>query len=406
MMNYFFKAISALFVVFATAGIIACGGSDGDDPITPDPPTPDPAWITVNGTTTGEHVFPGVFENGKSGLDYKIVFKISSNAVWTLSGKEDWLNVSPTSGNGNNIDLTVYPTSENNTDIDRKALLTLSCSDGASVSVEITQRAGKSVCYVRPSDEVALYDRICFEFYATPNVNNFQYLLLSENEYSRLTDKELTEKVMKEEECKYADDYLSYFGYDSFGNRIKENTTYYFVSLSSDKEGKYGVLEKVKVKTPAYKDANSDAWVGFENIYYGTSGFYFDTVKKGLCDTYHIIYGAYTETANPALFAFEINYYVKHSKKHWLADLYGWTITTSYPNADTFTCVPQAASYCDFYFAYGWGLFRDGSLSSDINGFQIDKTASSSSPQMRSMSNTEKQVNYTIKRSEVMSKVQ
>ena len=286
-----------------TVGFTACGGGDGDgDDQTHQTPQTPQVYLTVNGTSNAEHTFPGVFEGVKTGLDYKQIFKISSNAVWNLSGNVDWLNISPTSGSGDNIDLTVYPTSENNTDHDRRALLTLSNSE-VSVSIEITQRAGKSVCYVRPQNEVALHNCIAFEYYATPNVNSFQYLLLSENEYKRMTDKELQEELYKQEPMKIVDDYISFHGKDSHSNTIVGNSTYYFVSLASDREGKEGAMEKMTIQTPVYiADVNNDAWVSFPYIGIGTSGFQFTTKKRGACYTYHIIYGLDNEYVNPALF--------------------------------------------------------------------------------------------------------
>lgn len=393
-------------------GFTACGGSDdgiaavADDQTPPTPPTPQ-VYLTVNGTSSAEHVFPGVFEGGKAGLDYKQVFKINSNVVWNLSGSVDWLNISPTSASGDNINLDVYPTSENNTDNDRKAVLTLKASD-VSISIVITQRAGKSVCYVRPQNEVALHNCIGFEYYATPNVNTFQYLLLSESEYKRMTAKELQEELYKQEPMKVVDDYISFLVKDSHNNTIVGNSTYYFVSLASDREGKEGALETMPIKTPVYiADVNNDAWVSFPNISIGTSGFQFTTKKRGVCDSYHIIYGLDNEYSNPALFAFEINYYLKQNKKHWYAEMLDWKIIKNYPNDDTFTYT-SSSSYMSVFnicIAYGWGIFKDGTLSSDLIGFQEDSSSNSSSSRIRSVKNSEGPKNVLIKRSEVEKKL-
>lgn len=329
------------------------------------------ASITVNGSSSAEHTFPGLFDNGKSGIDYKQVFKIKSNVQWTLSGKEDWLNVSPTSGNGD-VDLTIYPASANNADKERKATLTLSGS-GVNVTIIITQDQGKPLCYVLPANEVALYDRICWEYTATSNVNKFQWILLSEREFNRMTDNELIEEISEEDELKYVDDYLSFVAYDSHGNRIAQNSSYYLVTIAYNSDGKAGELKKTKIKTPTFLNVDNDAWVNFDNVACRMSqGFWFDAIKEGYCNTYHLIYGIETRTYNSVVYAFEINYYLKNKKKHWLAENWNMEIVTDYPNNHTFTYSTTMLSSIPICFAYGWGVFKDGSLSSDLMGFQWD----------------------------------
>ncbi len=390
--NYFLQIFAVIWVAMLSIGFSSCGGGDDDEE---DEPI-DALSLTVNGANSAEHSFPGLFDGGK-GIDYKQVFKIKSNVQWTLSGKEDWLNVSPTAGNGE-VDLTIYPSKENNTDTQREATITLSGS-GLSVTINIIQEAGKPTCYVVPANEVALYDCIAWEYEATTNVNNFQYIFLLEREYSRLTDKELLEELQKEELLKYADDYITSRGYDSYGNRIDENSTYYFVSVAYDTEGKAGELKKIMLKTPAYQNVDDDAWVSFANVQASYSrGFWFDVTKEGYCNTYHLIYGIGVENYNRGVHAFEINYYIKNNKKHWLAESWEMEIVTDYPNNHTFTYSTYYLSYYPVCFAYGWGVFKDGSLSSDILGFSWD-TSQNQSMIKRISRNEENIQNITIVRS-------
>lgn len=383
----------ALFVIFSF-GISSCSSDDD---------LPEPT-ITVNGASGGEHTFPGAFDSGKSGIDYKQVFKISSNVEWTLSGKVDWLNITPMKGNGE-VDLAIYPTTENKSDEPRETTLVLSGSE-TSVSIRIVQEGKYVECYVVPANEVALYDRFCWEYTASSNVNSFQYILLSENEFSRLTDNELMEEIMDEEVLKYDDGWLSVFGADYHGNYIEPNSAYYFVSLATDKEGNYGALKKVKFKTPEYLDVDEDAYVSFANFASSSYGFEFDAIKEGYCNTYHIIYGVYSEEMNSAVFAFEINYFIKNKVKHWLAknEYYEWDIILDYPNNHTFTYSNSLMSlYFPVCFGYGWGVFKDGRLSTDLIGFQLD-TSSESSPQMRVSERSAADVpkTITIKKSEFL----
>lgn len=366
------RFLSMLLLFALSVGFVSC--SDDDD-------LPEP-FITINGASSGEHTFPGAFDNGKSGIDYKQVFKVNSNVEWTLSGKVNWLNITPTKGNGN-VEMVIYPTAENKSDEPREATLVLSSAE-ISVSIKIVQEGKYVECYVVPANEVALYDRFCWEYTASSNVNTFQYILLSKNELNRLTDNELLEKVMEEEALKYNDDWLSVFGTDYNGEYIEPNSTYYFVSLATDKEGNYGALKKVEYKTPGYLDANEDAYVSFANFASTNYGFQFDAIKEGYCNSYHIIYGVNSEKMNSAVFAFEINYYIKNKVKHWLAknEYYEWEIILDYPNNHTFTYSNYLMSYFPICFGYGWGVFKDGRISSDLIGFQLD-TSSESAPQMR-----------------------
>ena len=364
------------------------------------------ATITVNGTESTDISFTGVFDN-KSGIDFKQTIKVVSNVDWNISGKPDWLNVSPSNGNGN-VDLVIYPMSENSSSSSRSATITLN-GGGRSATINVTQDAGKPVCYVDITDEVVLYDEMCWAYSPTGKVNKFYVLLISENEYSRLTDKELEEKLIKEEEMKIKDDYISLRWYDSNYNLIQDKSTYYVITLASDESGKYGELRKKKLSTPPFKDRTEDAWVDFENIKLSpNTSFSFDTKKEGYCNTYHVIYGALPSDQyfRRAVFAFEINYYLKHKKKHWLAENENWEmeIITDYPNNHTFVYYSNLVKYprC---FGYGWGVFKDGTLSSDIIGFQWDTSKESviqKVPQKTMPKNGENKENITIRRSKIV----
>lgn len=386
-----------LIVSAMSFGFISCS-KDGDDESEP--------FITVNGASSSEHTFPGAFNNGKSGIDYKQVFKIKSNVEWTLTGKVNWLNISSLSGNGE-VDLSIYPTSEHDSDEPREAILVLSAAD-KSVSIKIVQEGKYVECYVVPANEVALYDRFCWEYMGSPNVNEFQYMLLSETDLNRMTDKELRKELMEkfeDEPFKFDDGYISMLARDEYGSYLSPNTTYYYVSLATDKEGNYGSLQKVKLKTPAYLDEDEDAYVSFGDFGYNSYMFQFDVEKEGYCNTYHMIYGVYYESLNSAVFAFEINYYIKNKKKHWLAknEYYEWDIITDYPNNHTFSYTNYYMSYYPVCFGYGWGVFKDGKMSSDLLGFQYD-TTSSASPRMMVSNNSSDDTleNIIIRRSEVM----
>lgn len=353
--------------------------------------------ITVNGSETTDITFIGFFDN-RSGIDFKQTVKIVSNVSWSISGKPEWLSISPSNGNGN-IEMVIYPNSENETASSRTASIILNGA-GKSATINVTQEAGKPVCYVEIQNEVILYDRMCWEYKATSNVNTFQWMLISETEYNRMTDKELIEEISEREKQKFIDEYLNFVAYDYNSYPISPNSTYYLITLASDNFGKLGELRKTKLATPGYKNATEDAWVNFENIYSNiSSGFWFDTIKEGYCNTYHIIYGIIPAeyTYNSAVYAFEINYYLKHKKKHWYAENWDMEIITDYPNNHTFKYSTPYLSIFPNCFAYAWGAFKDGSLSSDLMGFQWDTSKEEAIRKVSSHS--AKMKNVLIKRS-------
>lgn len=352
--------------------------------------------ITVNGTESADITFTGAFEN-KSGIDFKQTVKVVSNVSWSVSGKPDWLSISPSNGNGN-VDMTIYPTSENETSSPRTATIILAGA-GKTATINVTQEAGKPVCFAEIQNEVILYNRMCWEYKATSNVNTFQWILLPEREYSRLTDKELLEELAQQEKLKVSDGYISMTNRDSHNNYIVSNSTYYIVIVATDANGKTGELWKKKLVTPIFKDGKDDAWVSFDNVKASTyDGFQFTTTKEGYCNTYHLIYGTLPSdyTYEGAIYAFEINYYLKYKKKHWYAEYTGLEIVTDYPNNHTFS------TYYTFplCIAYTWGIFKDGTLSSDLRGFQWDTSTESA---MRKVGNCSKEPKKTIliRRSEV-----
>ena len=361
--NYFIGLLTIMMAVTICLGFTSCGDDD-------DSPS---ASILVNGIEVTNVEFEGGF-NGKSGIDYKQTIYITSNVAWTASGIPSWLSVSPSNGNGT-MQMTIYPTSENSSAGSRTATITLS-GNGAMAKIEVTQQSNLSKVKVTPTNLVALYNQIAWVLEETGTVNKFQWLCVSEREMNRMTEKELLEQLQRKDASKFADDYMFFPAYDSNGDRITQNTTYYICTVAYDNEDNRGEVVKSKVTTPAYKDADTDAWVSVpsEDLRYGTGGFQFTAVKEGFCDSYHVIYGnmpsSYTYPA--VAFAFEIDYYAKNKKKHWLADNWELDIVTNYPNNHTFTYSTSDLDYFPLITIFARGVFKNGTESSDMTGGQWD----------------------------------
>lgn len=363
MKKYYFGSIFAMIMAFTlTFSFTSCGDDDGDS-----------GSILVNGVEATNLEFEGSFY-GKSGIDYKQTIYITSNVTWTVSGVPSWLSVSPSNGNGT-MQMTIYPTSENASASSRSATITLS-GDGAMARIEVTQSSNLSSVKVTPSNLVALYNQIGWDLTASGSVNTFHWMCVSEREMNRMTEKELLDALLKKESNKFVDDYMFFPSKDNSGNSITQNTTYYICTVAFDLDDKRGEVVKSKITTPAYKDADNDAWISFPNddLYYTSSGFQFKAVKEGFCDTYHVIYGALPSSYTyPAVaFAFEINYYKKNGVKHWLADSWDMEIVTNYPNDHVFTYNTYLLSNYPLITLFARGVFKDGTESSDMTGGQWD----------------------------------
>lgn len=300
---------------------------------------------------------------------------ITTNGHWTISNIPDWLNI-PSSGDGD-TKCKVETTSANDTDEDRTADLRIS-ADGKSATLKVTQKALRERCYIMPTNLVALHNEICFDLKATGKINTFKYLIHSEEDINRLTDKEIEAELANVEPMKFVDDYILFpNSYYSEGRNyyLQSNTTYYICTIAYDVNDKPGALKKTPIKTLRYVDYDNDAFVSFSGEDFGSNGFQFTCTKEGYCNTYHLIYGnlpaAYINY-NRVLYAFEINYYLTKKQKHWFASNWDMKIETDYPNNHTFTYITSTLSQYPLLVAMAWGVFKDGTVSSDLCGFRWD----------------------------------
>ena len=320
--------------------------------------------------------------SGEKGAKDEI--SITSNGHWKIENVPDWINI-PLSGDGD-TKCKIETTSENDTDEDRIAELSVSADDMKSVTLKVTQKALRVKCYIMPTNLVALYDEICFDLKATGNINTFKYLIHSKRDIERLTDKEIEAELADIESNKFVDDYIifpdSYYSEGGY-YYLQSNTTYYICTIAYDVNGKPGALKKTPIKTLSYVDYDNDAFVSFSDEAYGSGGFQFTCTKEGYCNSYHLIYGnlpAEYKNYPRVLYAFEINYYLTKRQKHWFASNWDLKIETDYPNNHTFTYATSSLSQYPLLVAMAWGVFRDGSVSSDMTGFRYDISQDEDAP--------------------------
>lgn len=355
--------------------------------------------IQINGVKDAELApFPGLFD-GKSGIDYKEAITVTSNVSWSLSGVPDWVNVSPSNGNGT-VQMTIYPKNENPSASTRTATITIS-GEGVTATLKVQQLGGVPDVKVTPDNLIALYNQIGWELKKTGNVDKYQMICVTEAVFNRKTDKELLEDLRTDEAEKFSNEPVFFYAKDSYGNSISQNTTYYICTVAYDENDTAGELVKTKITTPKYIDYNNDAFVSFSDVSCSSSMFQFTITKEGFCNTYHVVYGNVPSTFanyNKVLYAFEINYYLKNKKKHWLATEYNLEIVTDYPNSHTFTHYTSTLSTRPVAIAYGWGVFSDGRLSSDMIGFSWDTSSDDARQIMMSRSTDVPSGNLILKR--------
>lgn len=399
--EFLWSVLTLVMVSLLSIGFSSCGDKDDDDgyipPATEDGKTP---YIKVNGVESTSLQFEGNF-NGKSGVDYKQSVTVTSNVTWKATDVPSWLSVSPTNGNGN-VTMTLYPTSENPSASPRTATIRLVGNDGYNATIEVSQSGGLASVKVTPANTLALYNQIGWELETTGDVDKYQMILVTEAVYKNKTEKELLADLQMDEAEKVAYNPVFFYTSDSYGNSIKENTTYYICTVAYDKNDNMGEIIKSQVTTPAYVDIDNDAWVDLEGRYNLNYGYFeFTATKEAYCDSYHVLYGNLPSRVSnyPVVFyVFQINYYIKNKKKHWFTSQNDMEITTNYPNTHTFTHYTKTFSTNPIIRVCAWGVFKNGKESSDASLLRGDVSANNA-PRLAKSQTEEVRRNFVIDRS-------
>lgn len=318
--------------------------------------------------------------SGESGVKDEI--SITTNGHWTISNIPDWINI-PSSGDGD-TKCKIETVSANDTDEDRTAELCVS-ADNKSTTLRVTQKALRVKCYIEPQNLVALWDEVGFELKPTGDVNKYKYIihLGDDIDKKRVTDKEIEEELEQEYENKLADNDPVFFPdwYYSDGDYyyMQSDTKYYICTISYDSNGNSGMLKKTPIKTLKAVNPDYDAYVTINDATVYADALEFECKKEAYCDTYHLIYGNMPSiNFTRVLFAFEINYYLKNNRKHWFAEQRNLVIETYYPNTHTFVhYYTKSLAEWPLVVIAGWGVFKDGSVSSDMNYAYLDTSAES-----------------------------
>lgn len=293
---------------------------------------------------------------------------ITCNGVWSIGGVPDWLQISSLSGNGNSSTV-VTTRSANESATIRSATIVIS-SDGQTQSITVQQEAALSSCAAIPSNVTSLYYAVVFSLQPSSEVALTKMLLLSDYDFKHKTEAEIISDVEKESSQIPEDETIYTRGVD-------EQKKYHILTISYDKKGNRGELIDVEFESPKYLSATDDAWCAFEDATYNNSLFWFTVKKKGRCASYDLIYGANIAPSylRGPLMAYEINYFIKNGRKNWLAEGWELQIETNYPNDNTFSCAYSNLYQYGGLIATTWGVFNDGTRSSDINTISVDTYA-------------------------------
>ena len=297
------------------------------------------------------------------------VINITCNSTWSISGLPDWLQISSLSGNGNSS-VIITTRDINESSIARTATIVVSSNDKIQ-AISVQQEPALSSCRVVPSNITSLYYAVIFNLEYSSEVALTKMALVSDYEFKHMTEKEVIATVESMDSQIPEDETI-------YTRSVDEDTKYHILSLSYDKKGNRGELVDVEFSSPEYLSGTDDAWCSIDDAGVTSSLFIFSVYKKGRCATYDLIYGANVlpNYLTGALMAFEINYYNKNGKKNWLSEACGLKIESNYPNDHTFSCAFNPYSLLSGVIATTWGIFSDGTRSSDITTVSGDTSES------------------------------
>lgn len=317
--------------------------------------------------------------NLSSAANSSQAINITCNASWSISGVPDWLQTSSLSGNGNSS-IVITTRSANESANVRSATIVVT-SEGQTQTVTVQQEAALAACKAVPSNITTLYYAVVFGLEHTSEVALTKMLLLSDYDFKHKTEAEIITAIEKEESEIPEDETI-------YTRGVNEKTKYHILTLSYDKKGNRGELVDVMFESPAFLSGTDDAWCSFDEASYDNSSFWFSVIKKGRCTTYDLIYGANVlpSLLSGPLMAYEINYYINNKKKNWLSNNWELQIEINYPNDHTFSCFYSTMYQYGGLIATAWGVFSDGTRSSDINTISTDTYAD----EIKSLNSTKK----------------
>lgn len=200
-----------------------------------------------------------------SGLDAPFIYEagsqmtaqelyITCNSSWSISGKPDWLDITPISGEGN-ATVKVWPNSENTSSQQREAIITVR-SGTLSATKNVIQRGSNiSTCYSRPDVVIPLTESIAWNYEFSSDMHHVYFTLMPELESNAMTDTDVLKYVVEKadndnlwlrrtpEQFREWGNAFSFYG-------VESNTNYVILSVAYDNNNRVGEINRTRIHTP------------------------------------------------------------------------------------------------------------------------------------------------------------
>lgn len=318
--------------VAATIGFTSCSGGDDDDPT---------ASLTADKSVSLSS------EKGASNT-----FAITSNVSWALSGKPEWLTVTPLNGNGN-ATVTVTTLSANETAEERSATLTVTAGD-QTVTVTVTQASMYANCSASVTNELILSNGYYADLKFSSNVLGYVGYIIESSLEKTYGSKELYDAVLSLGDRKSAEDndYAMWYG-------LSANTEYSYCIIpyiSSDGGNvEYGPMT-ITHFTSKSSSTYCDAPV---TTSYASSTWRYKTTMNKRCHHYWLLYAtgsyAYSYYSMPDIYlAYVMRYQIENNEN------YDYSI-----NERTVSINRESGE--NYFFVWTWGVDDTGELSGNIS---------------------------------------
>jgi hypothetical protein len=215
--------------------------------------------------------FIKVTQNGKdkptltiSGLDAPFDATIGSqstaqelyiicNSAWKISGKPNWLDITPQSGTGN-ATVKVWPNSENTDSKQREATITISSGDVVETKVIVQRGSNVATCYATPSTIIRLTESIAWDYDFSNDLHHVYFTLMDELDANAMTDADVKKYVEEKADDddmwmrRTPEQFITYGNAFSFYG-LQPNTKHVILSVAYDKNNRLGKITRTPVST-------------------------------------------------------------------------------------------------------------------------------------------------------------
>lgn len=236
------------------------------------------------------------FDATKGSITTAQILKITCNSEWVISGNPDWLSFEALNGVGN-AEVRVWTSQANPSTDDRSATIKVR-SGNLTEPKKVTQRAGYSSVYARPTNIVVLTNSFVYGYNFHQNTHKVYFTLLTKMESLGYTDNDIVYSLQTNpnsdfwtsrspEQFNQKGSYFSWTG-------LTPNTEFVLISVAVDKNNMIGEINRhsfvtisaAKEYSPYISKENIHASVGYDE--YGQVSYRIqaekDAVNSGYAD--------------------------------------------------------------------------------------------------------------------------